>query len=246
MKKKYIKTTLFYSSFIIVAIFFYFLHFAIFKDAKHIFKYFVHDVAFLPIEVLLVTVVLHRLLEKREKKHRLQKLNMVIGSFFSESGLYLLEILSNADDGIEKVRKNLIINSQATAETFKNVKNTLCNYKPKINISKINLIDLQKYLKNKRTFFLSLLQNPNLLEHETFTDVLMAVFHLTEELAHRHELNKISEKDKEHLEFDIKRAYNQLIKEWIFYMKHLNEEFPYLYSFALRTNPFDKNKKIEF
>jgi len=44
------------------------------------------DVAFVPIEVLLVTLIIHRLLSEREKRTRLEKLNMVIGAFFSEMG----------------------------------------------------------------------------------------------------------------------------------------------------------------
>jgi hypothetical protein len=48
--------------------------------------YLVSDIAFLPVEVLLVTMIIHRLLEDNEKKARLDKLNMVIETFFSEMG----------------------------------------------------------------------------------------------------------------------------------------------------------------
>ena len=30
-----------------------------------------------------------------------------------------------------------------------------------------------------------------------------------------------------------------LIIEWLAYMKHLKESYPYLFSLAVRTNPFD-------
>jgi hypothetical protein len=69
---------------------FYFIHYAIFMDAHHIFLYLVGDIAFVPIEVLLVTVIIHQLLSAREKNARMQKLNMVIGAFFSEVGMKLL------------------------------------------------------------------------------------------------------------------------------------------------------------
>jgi hypothetical protein len=49
----------------------------------------------------------------------------------------------------------------------------------------------------------------------------------------------------EHLNFDIKRAYILLVNEWLSYMKHLKEDYPYLYSLAVRTNPFNKNPKAE-
>jgi hypothetical protein len=40
-------------------------------------------------------------------------------------------------------------------------------------------------LLSKRDFLVALMENPNLLEHESFTDLLWAVFHLVEELAVR-------------------------------------------------------------
>ena len=86
-----------------------------------------------------------------------------------------------------------------------------------------------------------LLNNPNLLEHDSFTDLLWAVFHLTAELAHRKDLGSLPETDCEHIAGDIKRAYSSLAHEWLNYMKHLKNNYPYLFSLAIRTNPFDVN-----
>ncbi|MHB1335652.1 MAG: hypothetical protein ACYCXQ_06785, partial [Candidatus Humimicrobiaceae bacterium] len=52
------------------------------------------------------------------------------------------------------------------------------------------------------------------------------------------------ESDVKHVEIDIKRAYFLLIKEWLSYMEYLKESYPYLYSLAIRQNPFDKNATI--
>ena len=46
----------------------YFIHYLLFHDAHHILIYLVGDIAFVPIEVLLVTLIIHKLLEEREKK----------------------------------------------------------------------------------------------------------------------------------------------------------------------------------
>lgn len=64
----------------------YGVHFLIFHDWHHIAIYFVGDVAFVPVEVLLVTLIIHRLLERHEKSARLRKMRMAIGTFFSEIG----------------------------------------------------------------------------------------------------------------------------------------------------------------
>ena len=37
----------------------------------------------------------------------------------------------------------------------------------------------------------------------------------------------------------MQRGYVLLIKEWLAYMAHLKTSYPYLFSLALRTNPFD-------
>ena len=49
----------------------YFIHFLIFRDAHHIFIYLLGDIAFLPLEVLLVVLIIERLLARREKKVKL-------------------------------------------------------------------------------------------------------------------------------------------------------------------------------
>ena len=51
--------------------------------------------------------------------------------------------------------------------------------------------------------------------------------------------------DLEHLAGDMKRAYQNLICQWIDYMQHLKISYPYLFSLALRTNPFDPTSKVE-
>jgi hypothetical protein len=36
-----------------------------------------------------------------------------------------------------------------------------------------------------------------------------------------------------------------LIGVWLEYMKHLSRHYPYLYSLAIRTNPFNPNASVE-
>jgi hypothetical protein len=59
----------------------YLIHYLIFRDVHHIVIYLVGDLAFLPIEVFLVVIVIERILSRREKQITLQKLNMVMGAF---------------------------------------------------------------------------------------------------------------------------------------------------------------------
>lgn len=231
---------------IVLSVILYAIHFVIFEDPHHIFIYGLGDIAFLPIEVLLVTLIIHRLLREREKRIRLEKLNMVIGAFFSEAGTELLAYLSDLDPRLDEIREGLVVTDDWPPQEFNSCCDRLRDYEYNIEIQKVGLGNLKTFLAGKKDFFLRLMENPNLLEHETFTDLLKAVFHLTEELAYREDVTHVSEKDREHLSGDVKRVYGLLVLEWLAYMEHLKSEYPYLFSLAMRTNPFDREASPEF
>lgn len=228
-------------SLIILSAVTYAIHYLIFRDPYHIFIYMIGDIAFVFFEVLLVTIIIHSLLSEREKRTRLEKLNMVIGVFFSEVGTTLLAHFSDFDPNLEKIRNNLIVTGDWSDEEFARVSDYLKNYDYNVDIKKINLEDLCSFLQGKRDFLLRLLENPILLEHESFTELLRTVFHIAEELFHRAQLETLPTTDYEHLAGDMKRAYTLLVHEWLDYMKHLKDNYPYLFSLAMRINPFDQN-----
>ena len=217
----------------------------IFKRPQDTFFYILQDLAFVPISVLIVTLILDQLLRMREKRAMLKKMNMVIGAFFSEVGTGLLKSFLDFDVHYDETRENLIVTNEWSEREFSAVKKSLKVYDYKIESQKGALEDLKGFLIDKREFLLGLLENPNLLEHESFTDLLWAVFHLTEELACRADVKQLPVTDYAHLSGDIKRAYVLLISEWLAYMKHLKDVYPYLFSLAARTNPFDPNVSVE-
>ena len=79
---------------IILSIILYLIHFVVFEDVDHILLWSMTSLAFLPVSILFVTLIVNKLLIRREKKLRLEKLNMLIGTFFSEVGTALLEFFS--------------------------------------------------------------------------------------------------------------------------------------------------------
>ena len=224
----------------------YYTHYLIFHDAHHIFIYMVGDIAFVFIEVLLVTLILHQLLMYREKRSMLKKLNMVIGAFFSEVGTELLERFVDMDENAPSLKDKLIVNADWDERRFASTLDAATGHDPKLDLGCENLSELRDFLLTKREFMLRLLENPNLLEHESFTDLLWATFHLTEELANRKDLAVSPPADLEHLRGDIRRAYGQLAAEWVRYMRHLKQDYPYLFSLAMRTNPFDPAATVQF
>lgn len=230
---------------ILLSVFFYALHYAIFRDMHHIFIYLVGDIAFVFIEVLLVTLIIHHILNERAKQAMMKKLNMVIGAFFSEAGTPLLKFFSKFDTESEKLSKHLIVDSDWSPEHFDQMEVVLRKHDYKIDSRAGDLKSLRAFVVEKRTFLLRLLENPILLEHEEFTELLWAVFHLTEELSYRKSVTDLPETDFHHLGGDIKRAYGLLVREWLSHMEHLKDDYPYLFSLAVRTNPFDSGASVE-
>ncbi len=222
----------------------YCIHYLIFHDLHHIGVFALHELAFVPFEVLLVTLVIHRMLETREKRKKLEKLNMVIGTFFSVAGNRLLKCFAGcAGDECSGI-KNLIINTGWSEKDFDNRIKELSTQSFGIELCNIDLNALKEFLVEKEDFFIRLLENPMILENETFTELLRAVFHLTEELHHRKELDACSQNDLIHLKGDIDRVFGQLIIQWLEYMKYLKVNYPYLFSLAARMNPFDENAVV--
>jgi len=227
-------------SLVVLSVIFYFIHYAIFRDSHHIFIYMIGDIAFVFVEVLLVTLIIHQLLSAREKRARLEKLNMVIGAFFSEIGAGLVTYFSDFDPKLESIKQELIVRPTWSEKEFSALSKRLKSYDYGVEIQKVELEYLRDFLIGKRDFLLRLLENPNLLEHESFTELLRAVFHLTEELQNREDISQLPDSDYEHLAGDIRRAYVLLVQHWLDYMKHLKDNYPYLFSLAMRTNPFDQ------
>ena len=230
---------------LILSAVFYLLHYSIFRDVHHIFLYLIGDLGFLFIDVLIVALVIHRLLVYREKQSTLKKLNMVIGIFFSEVGTELVKKFSRFDSQLSDVGRQLVVTGEWSDAQFSNIRKRIREHKAEIDSKQIDLKNLKNFLMSKRSFLLSLLENPNLLEHNSFTNLLWAVFHLTDELAHRKDVSQLPDTDYRHLSGDIRRAYEQLIFQWLDYMMHLKRDYPYLFSLAMRTNPFDMNATVE-
>ena len=223
----------------------YLVHYTLFRDAHHIILYLVGDLAFVPINTLIVTMFIEQLLVRREKRLKLKKLNMVIGAFFSNAGVDLLRIIAGTDPGVESIRKDLIVKSGWSDREFENVIARIKKHDFKPLPERRTLGDLRALLSDRRDFLLRLLENPNLLEHDAFTELLWSVFHLAEELSCRRDLAKIQQADYTHLVGDTRRAFVTLVAEWLDYMRHLKVDYPYLFSLALRTNPFDPGASPE-
>lgn len=223
---------------LIVSLAVYVADFFIFHRADEIFFGFMSNLSFLPVYVLFVTLMVERVLKEREREAKMKKLNMVIGVFFSEVGVELLRKISRRDPDITELRQQVDVTNNWTDNDFTGAKNGLKNHKYKVIASPEDLQDIKALVISHRAQLVQLLENPILLEHEEFTSLLRAVFHLSEELDYRKSLEGLPKSDYIHLSGDAARAYGLLTREWLSYMKYLKVHYPYLFSLSIRTNPF--------
>lgn len=225
---------------------FYVIDFALYADLRNTMGFYtVLDIAFIPLNVLIVGLFINRLLASRERAELLHKMNMVVGAFFSQAGNHLIGSLSRFDGDVDSDRPHLLFNAHWTAVDFREHRQAVCVERHSMDLDRSDLEGLRADLESQRSFILGLLQNGNLLEHASFTDALWAISHLGEELSARADLSTLTAGDRAHLELDMSRAYGRLLGEWLGYACHLKADYPYLYSFAVRTNPFDPSAEIE-
>lgn len=223
----------------------YSIDYSIYGDSNRIFNQVLVSLAFVPIQVLLVSMVLNQFIASRQKQENLRKQNMVIGAFFIEIGTELLHLLTGFLAPDDPLRTTLGSAVAAGDKQYDRTVKRLQTAKPELDLSHCDLPGLVELLYAKRGFLLGLLENANLLEHESFSDLLWSVSHVGEELRTRIDIKHLSEADTRHLMGDIRRVYVALVIEWLKYMKHLRLHYPYLYSLAQSTSPFDTSQAAQ-
>ena len=201
------------------------------------------DLIFLPLEVVIITFFLDRILSAREKRERLEQINIVISAFFSETGSDTLKSLNAVIVDIDAVKALVDMKPSWNEKTFDNAAKAVKGCPVHAALDGQAIRKLKEALPAKEDI-VKLFSNPNLLEHDTFTDMLWALYHLVDEIANRTDVTALPKSDIEHLKGDISRAYSLLGYEWVMYMKHLKARYPYLWSLAIRKNPYSEQASV--
>ena len=216
----------------------YVLQNIIFNKPNETVFYFFQDLAFLPIEVLLVTLILDGIIKEREKRNRMLEINIVVGAFFSEMGADAIRRMKPFITNMEGIMDKVEISGTFGPRDFENSADAVAKYDFQADSTLGNLRDLGNFLKEKNSTTLGMFENPNLLENSRFTSMLWAVYHVMDEIQNRDDISALPQSDLDHLSGDLQRAFCLLVVEWILYMEHMKSKYPYLFSLAVRKNPF--------
>lgn len=222
----------------------YLLHYFIFKDSQYLLKDFISQLAFLPIYYLFTTLIIDNIWTRKEKLELNRKINMLIGVFFSEFGNEFIIFFQEFDTKFCEFSKKLLIDDTWSENKFSKASQFINTFDFNVDIRNSDSNKLKRFLELKHSFLVSMLENQNILEHDTFTELMLAVFHLSEELKFRSSLQDSPPTDLNHISLDMKRAYKLLVFEWLNYIRHIKSEYPYLYSLSIRKNPFLKENNI--
>ena len=234
---------------ILLIIIIYGSNYLVLGDGEHIISYVWTHLGFIPVDILLVAFLLDEIIEKKEKEAMLEKLDMLMSTFFSEVGNELISQLST----VNKYKANTENLKSIKDWDEKDFDNKLAELKSStVDFSaQVTLEDREEFLENlrtllvsKREFIINLINNPNLLEKDEFTGLINAILHLDEELEHRKDLALVNDADFGHLNGDMQRVYDKLIHEWVYYLKYLYKHYPYMIALIIRTNPFDESAEV--
>lgn len=234
---------------VILIIIIYGSNYLVLGDAEHIISYIWTHLGFIPVDILIVAFLLDEIIERKEKEAMLEKLDMLMSTFFSELGNDLIGQLSavnkyDADTQTLKSIKNW--EEKDFDAKLDELKNASIDFQADITPEEREefLENLRTLLVGKREFIINLINNPNLLEKEEFTGLINAILHLDEELEHRTDLALVNDADFGHLNGDMQRVYNKLVYEWVYYLRYLYKHHPYMIALIIRTNPFDEDADV--
>ena len=193
----------------------------------------------------LLTSVTQWFLQRRQTALNKHRISMLVGVFFTEVGNELLRIFTGFDPDIKALRKDCVVKADCTPENFEALKKRLGKHPHKIDSASLDLEKIYDFLRARGDLLLRQLENGDLIENESYNSLLWATVHLRDELAARSSLKNLPEGDLAHIANDAKRAYSLLTLQWIDYLQFLKLKYPFLFSLALRTNPFVENPEVE-
>jgi voltage-gated potassium channel len=180
--------------------------------------------------------------ERRQNKVRRERTNVLVGLFMSEIGTPLLELLHCADPNLHEIHQEIRMGQELSEEDFIALRAKLAKHKFTLDPSLVRLKPVRDLLERKTDLILRLLENPMLVEREAFTESLRATCHLREELLARVNFDDLPPSDIAHLAVDASRAYARIAPGWVEHLRYLKGAYPYLFSLALRNNPFNENR----
>ena len=193
----------------------YLLHYIIFRDAHHIGIFFLHDLAGMPLEVILVTLFFDRIIDKASEEENQSKLSIIETLFFNESGGHMLQYLTSFDPNSEKLSEIMHVNMSWKSSDYLNARKRLKAYSFHLDVEKVDFFGLHYHLNERHAYYRNILENPALTQSSEFTELVMKIYLMWEELDCRTDLYNLDLTEKHYLGELLTEIYEELVEYWL-------------------------------
>lgn len=193
----------------------YILHYIIFRDLHHLAIFFLHELAFLPLEAIIVTLGLDGLIERTNEDARKSKLSIIETLFFNESGGNMLRYLISFDEHADRLRTVMDVCENWKDADFRQAQKGLKQYSFHLDVDKIDFFGLHYHLNERQDYYREILENPALTQSNEFTGMIMNIYLLWEELDCRTDLYQLASDEKAYLGKLIEEIYEELTSYWL-------------------------------
>ena len=193
----------------------YVLHFLIFRDLHHIGIFFLHELASMPLEVILVTLFFDKIIEKAHEEENQSKLSIIETLFFNESGGNMLRYLSTFDPNFSLLSDILAVRMDWKSVDYQSAKIHLKDYSFRLDVEKVDFFGLHYHLDERHSYYRNILENPALTQSSEFTELVMKIHLMWEELDCRTDLYNLDLHEKHYLGELLTEIYQELVEYWL-------------------------------
>lgn len=216
----------------------YAIHYLIFRDLHHLAIFGLHELAFVPLEVILVTLGLDQLVEKTHREEARSKVSIIETLYFNESGGTMLRYLTSFDPDAARLRELLQVTEDWHSSDFRQAIRQLKSYPFLLDLDRIDFFGLHYHLSQRHEYYRSMLENPALTQSEAFTEMIMKIYLLWEELDGRTNLYQLPENDRSYLAELLHEIYRELTEYWLDNVYNHSIHNRFRLHRAIESNPF--------
>ena len=127
----------------------------------------------------------------------------------------MLRYLTSFDPNAETLSKILKISESWKSADFIAAKKRLKSYSFHLDVEKVDFFGLHYHLDERHAYYRNILENPALTQSNEFTELVMKIYLMWEELDCRTDLYALSSEDKSYLGELLTQIYEELVEYWL-------------------------------
>lgn len=169
----------------------------------------------MPLEVILVSLGLDHLIDTTHENEVKSKMSIIETLFFNESGNRILRYLIHFDPNAKRLSTLLALNMDWRSSQYAAAERQLRLYPFELDTEKLDFYGIHYHLNEHMAFYRNILENPAMTQSNRFTEMVMNIYLLNEELEDRTDLYDLSSEDRRFLGDLLRQIYRELTEYWL-------------------------------